>query len=311
MEDRVNVLVVDDNHSWVENYEEALGDLGYCAHAAFDLETALNLLDRKFFHVAIVDVRLDETDKDNLQGLDVLQRIWELDEGTAAIMVSGFPMTDLLPSFMAYQVFDFVKREREPDAIARQYRSAAFIKGVIDKLGSPAEALERVERAAFAARRAYSRRKWLASPVGFFGGLSGKGMQGSLQGAGMVELWPFLGTLCRPFFPWIHSAQAAIHVTDQESGDVGKVLAIEGCAWSRMLGKPLIIRFGRRGLLVQSMDIVPLGVSCRGARIGAELVHQRSAHFEGRAWAVDGVSFGEAFSPPPIRRTSRARGGLA
>jgi DNA-binding NarL/FixJ family response regulator len=302
---------VDDNRSWVENYEEALSDQEYVTRSAFDLGSALSLLDRQFFHVAIVDVRLDDADKDNLQGLDVLQRIWELDEGTAAIVVSGFPMTDLLPSLMAYQVFDFVKREREPDAIAKQYRSAAFIKGVIDKLGSPAEALERVERASSAARRAHSKRKWLQSPFGFFRGLSSKDVQASLRGAGMVELWPFLGSLCRPLFPWTHSAQAAVRVFDRKDSQDCGVAAIENFAWSRALGKPVVVRFGPTSAFARSMDATPVGVSCNEARVGAEIAHQRSDHFEGKAWAVDGVSFDKAFSPPPVKRVSRGRGKLS
>jgi CheY-like chemotaxis protein len=307
MNDRANVLVVDDSRSWLENYEEALTEQGYNVQVASDLKAALGLLDQQFFHVAVVDIRLDERDKDNFEGLDVLQRIWELDEGTAAIVVSGFPMADLLPSFMAYQVFDFVKREREPDAIAKQYRSAAFIKGVIDKLGSPAESLKRVERAVLASRRAHNKEKWLRSPFGFFKGLSSKEIQSSLGGAGMIELRPFLGSLCRPLFPWLHGQYTAVKIADQIDGGDNEILAIEGFAWSRALGRPLIVRFGRRRLFARSIEVVPIGVSCGNAKIGVEMAHQRSDHFEGKVWAVDGVPFGEAFSSPPTRRASEAR----
>jgi CheY-like chemotaxis protein len=307
MGSRINVLVVDDNRSWLENYEEALTDQGYSVRTAADLRTAQSLLDQQFFHVAVVDIRLDERDRHNFEGLDVLQRIWELDEGTAAIVVSGYPMADLLPSFMAYQVFDFVKREKDPDGIARQYRSAAFIKGVIDKLGSPAESLDRVEQAVLVSSRSHNRKRWLQSPFGLFKGLSGREIQASLRGAGMVELRPFLGSLCRPVFPWLHSSHAAVKIAERETQGEGNVLAIEGFAWSRASAEPIVARFGRRQSFARSIEISPVGISCGVTKIGAEIAHQHSDHFEGKVWVADGVRFEDAFSSPPTRRISEAR----
>ena len=303
MEDNINILVVDDSPSWCAIYEEALSESAYAVHIASDMTSALDCLNQQFFHVAIVDIRLDPDDRDNVEGLDVLQRIWELDEGTVAIVSSAHATADMLPSFRAYSVFDFVaKRELSPDDLARQYKSAAFIKGTIDKSGSLTESLARIDQAVLEARRISNNRKWLESPFHLFRGLSSRHMQADLGGAGLVELRPFLGRLCRPLFPWLHGSRNVVSILD----DSGKTMAVEGYVWSRALGKPVIARVGRREHFEESVSQAPVGASWDGAETGEAILRQSSPHFEGLVCLVTDKSFDANFNPPPPRRTSKS-----
>ena len=302
MNETVNILVVEDSPSWCAIYQEMLSEAGYAVHIATDLNQALESLNRRFFHVVIVDIRLDDQDRDNVQGIQVLQRVWELYEGTMAIVSSAYATADMLPAFMSYGVFDFVaKRAASPDDLARQYRSAAFIRGTIDKTGSLDESLKRIEQAVVEARRIATSQKWLVSPFRVFKGLGGRDVQMLLKGAGIVELRPFLGRLSRPLYPWLHGTNDSLIVRDENH----QVLALESYLWSRALGEPVVIRLGRRDLFARSLDQMPLGAGWHGAQVGKPLVHLTSPHFEGMVCPVLNKAFAESFHPPVPRRVSR------
>jgi CheY-like chemotaxis protein len=301
--DRVNVLVVDDSPSWCAIYQEALSDAAYTVRLAGSLTEALDCLNQQFFHVAVVDIRLDNDDRDNVQGIEVLQRIWELNEGTMAIVSSGHATADMLPAFMSYGVFDFVaKREASPEDLARQYKSAGFIKGTIDKAGSLDESLRRIEQAVHEAQRVAASQQWLVSPFRVFKGMSGRNVQAVLKGAGIVELRPFLGSLSRPLYPWLFGPDAPVLVHDAG----GHTVAVEGYLWSRALGRPVVLRLGRRESFDESLRSAPLGNCWRGARLGDQLAHLTSPHFEGMVYAVTNQSFAGSFQPPAPRRVSKS-----
>ena len=302
MNETVNILVVEDSPSWCAIYQEMLSEAGYSVHIATNLSQALESLDRQFFHLVIVDIRLDDQDRDNVQGIQVLQRIWELYEGTMAIVSSAYATAEMLPTFMSYGVFDFVaKRASSPDDLARQYRSAAFIRGTIDKTGSLDESLKRIEQAVLEARRIATSQKWLVSPFRVFKGLNGRNVQMLLKGAGIVELRPFLGRLSRPLYPWLHGTSDTLIIRDETH----KVLALESYLWSRALGKPVLIRLGRRDHFARSLEQAPFGAGWHGAQVGEPLAHLTSSHFEGAVCPIVNKSFVEAFRPPVPRRVSR------
>jgi CheY-like chemotaxis protein len=303
MKETVNILVVEDSPSWCAIYQEMLSDAGYSVHIATDLTQALESLNQRFFHVAIVDIRLDNDNRDNIQGIQVLQRIWELQEGTMAIVASAYATAEMLPTFMSYGVFDFVaKRVNNPDDLARQYRSAAFIRGTIDKTGSLDESLKRIEQAALEAQRIATSQKWLVSPFRVFKGFNGRDVQMLLKGAGIVELRPFLGRLSRPLYPWLHGANDTFIIRDGSGG----VLALESYLWSRALGKPVTVRLGRRNLFALSLEHAPFGAAWPGAQVGEPIVHLSSPHFEGVVCPVLNKSFTDSFHPPAPRRMSRS-----
>lgn len=303
MQERVNVLAVDDNVDWRDLYQEALTEKGYIVQTAGDVASALALLDRQFFHVAIVDIRLDETSDEDFQGLRVLQRIWEMDEGSVALVLSGHTSSDLLGHLRSYEVFDFVnKGVTNPAELARQYKAAEFIQGTLDKgITSLQDVLRRTEQAVGRARREATKRRWLQSPFHFFKGLASRDIQLTLKGAGMVELRPFVGLLCRPLYPWLQSQIPAMVVHDE----VGNALAIEGFAWSRLLGQPVVVRFGRRECLEAAQDFLPLGASFPGATVGASLYAHESPHFVGVVHALESVSFDDQFRPPASQRVGK------
>ena len=89
-EPRVSVLIVEDNPSWQMNYRELLEDEGYFVQVASTRQQAELLLKEQRFDLAIIDIRLDESDPNNIEGIRLAERIEALETKLPVIMTSGY-----------------------------------------------------------------------------------------------------------------------------------------------------------------------------------------------------------------------------
>jgi DNA-binding NtrC family response regulator len=79
-----SILLVDDDVDICKNMADILSDLGYEVETAYDGPTALELLRRKPFHVALLDLRMPGMD-----GLTLYREIKKVRAGTAAMIVTA------------------------------------------------------------------------------------------------------------------------------------------------------------------------------------------------------------------------------
>jgi len=87
--EQLKVLVVEDDVSWQGIYKHNIEKSG-CDVAIVGSKTeAFEVLERVSFDLALLDVRLDKADDQNIDGLLVLERISKLKEGTKSIVVTG------------------------------------------------------------------------------------------------------------------------------------------------------------------------------------------------------------------------------
>jgi CheY-like chemotaxis protein len=84
------ILVVDDLPDWRATLSGILLDEGYEVCAAEDRQEALRLLEAERFHLAVLDVRLDEADEDNREGLELMRQIKAYDPTIAVIILTGY-----------------------------------------------------------------------------------------------------------------------------------------------------------------------------------------------------------------------------
>ena len=84
------ILVVDDLPDVRATLSGLLSDEGYDVRSASSRVEALQLVDAERFHVAVLDVRLDETDEDNQDGLLLMHDIREKDPTVAIIILTGY-----------------------------------------------------------------------------------------------------------------------------------------------------------------------------------------------------------------------------
>ncbi len=295
MESKPRVLIVEDDSTWQTVYRDALTAAGYLVETAGDLATAMEVLDRRFFHVAVVDLKLSE-DESNRDGLLVLRRIWALDE-TLVVVGSGFADVSMFDEFRQIGIFGFTEIPTE----ARKHLQAIdFYKGHVRKDEFFVSIMDKINKAVLEALSKSVSQKWLASPFAVLKDVSARDVQQLLGVGPMTELRPFLTSLIQPLFPWLQAKRDVVMIKDEHQR---KVVAFEALCWSRDLGKPVVIRFGRRDTFHKLNDIAPVGSDGLDIEIQEEQSRKSSSHFEGVVYHVANIDFDRYFDPPPVKKS--------
>lgn len=95
------ILVVDDLPDWRETLSGLLSDVGYTVEVAESKSDALGQLESQSFNLALVDVRLDEPDEDNIDGLDLAEEIRRRWPSTKIVIFTGYGTSERLSRAMA------------------------------------------------------------------------------------------------------------------------------------------------------------------------------------------------------------------
>ena len=90
------VLVIDDDHDTCASYADVLSDLGYEVDVAHDGPGAMELVNRKAYRLALVDLRLPGT-----TGVELFRRMREVDEEIAAFLVTAYATTEAIDAALA------------------------------------------------------------------------------------------------------------------------------------------------------------------------------------------------------------------
>jgi CheY-like chemotaxis protein len=122
-EKRFRILVVDDLDDWQKTLSGLLREAGYEVDVAGSLNQATKLLRSNLFDLAVIDVRLDETDESNIDGLNLASEIKHLWPSVKTIIITGYDNPEV------------VRRAMEPVGPNQERLAADFIsKTEADKL---------------------------------------------------------------------------------------------------------------------------------------------------------------------------------
>ncbi len=108
------ILIVDDEEQWRKELVETLKRSGFHVDAVSRAKEALELASESFYHVLVLDIRLVHTDRSNVEGIDLLEELFErgLCVATKVIMLSAFGTKEhMRTSFRKYKVVDFLSKE--------------------------------------------------------------------------------------------------------------------------------------------------------------------------------------------------------
>lgn len=110
---RGKILVVEDFADWRELLTGLLQREGHEVQAAATLQEARDYLDQaKDLDLAILDIRLVETDEMNQDGMRLLSEIHERQGFTRVIMITGHgTMETQRKAFRQFHAFDFFRKE--------------------------------------------------------------------------------------------------------------------------------------------------------------------------------------------------------
>ena len=90
------LLVVDDIKDWQTTISGILQDNGYDVSVAGSLDDAILLLNADEYTLALLDLRLDETDEDNVDGLNLAKIIRDRWPRVKIVIVTGYGTPEIL-----------------------------------------------------------------------------------------------------------------------------------------------------------------------------------------------------------------------
>ncbi len=94
------LLVVDDIKDWQITLSGVLRDIGYIVATAGSMAEAIKLLENNKYDLALLDLRLDETDEDNVDGLKLAEIIRDRWPEVKMIVVTGYGTPEILQKAM-------------------------------------------------------------------------------------------------------------------------------------------------------------------------------------------------------------------
>jgi DNA-binding NtrC family response regulator len=103
------VLIVDDQKNWRDTLEELLQAEGYQIRTSDNLAEARRLLSTADFDVGVLDIRLLNEDRYDIQGLQLLSEIKEAGLRTRVLVMTGYasPETEARVKEIGAEVFVF------------------------------------------------------------------------------------------------------------------------------------------------------------------------------------------------------------
>ena len=85
-----HILIVEDILDVRTTICGLIEDAGYSVHTASSRKEALTLLETTYIHIAVLDIRLEESDEDNQDGLNLMHDIANKYPSIATIMLTGY-----------------------------------------------------------------------------------------------------------------------------------------------------------------------------------------------------------------------------
>ena len=113
-----HVLIVDDEKQWRDELVETLDRGGLQADSVPTAAEALERLNQRLYHVLVLDIRMNESDFSNVDGIDLLDDLDRrgLTEATKVIMLSAYGTKEQMrKAFRDYKVADFISKGRFDD----------------------------------------------------------------------------------------------------------------------------------------------------------------------------------------------------
>ena len=100
------ILIVDDNPDIRNILNELISDLGYNTRLAANYDQALSEIDKKLPDVALLDVKLSNTE--NHEGLKLLEHIKKKNKDIPVIIISGHANIEMAVDSLRLGAFEFI-----------------------------------------------------------------------------------------------------------------------------------------------------------------------------------------------------------
>jgi ActR/RegA family two-component response regulator len=131
------ILILDDDEQWITTFRKVLQGKVAKIDSVHSLAEAIDLIDKRYFNVAIVDLRLNNDDPSDGSGMEFLAAVQErgLGDVLAPIMCTAFGnLTNAIEALRDFHVIDFISKgsfkeesllQAVDKAVERQHRNLA------------------------------------------------------------------------------------------------------------------------------------------------------------------------------------------
>lgn len=119
-EDRIEVLLVDDEVGYLEVLKKRLGLRGLGVTTASTGTEAIRILRQQEFRVAVVDLKMDDMD-----GIEVLKIFRKMDPHLAVIILTGHGSEQAAREGVAEGAFDYLTKPCDLDQLLEKIREAS------------------------------------------------------------------------------------------------------------------------------------------------------------------------------------------
>ena len=124
----LKILLLDDEPIVGKRLKPALSKIGCDVEVFQDPISAMARINEVTFDIVVTDIRMDEMD-----GMQVLERVLAKSPKTKVIMITGYAMIALAREAMEKGAFDFIAKPFKPDDLRQVIAKAA------EAIGSPIE----------------------------------------------------------------------------------------------------------------------------------------------------------------------------
>ncbi len=120
MDNKISILIVDDEDSVRESLYSWFVEDGYKVECAQDAKTALNLLETAMFDIILTDIKMPGMD-----GLEMMRRIKSSNADAIIIVMTAFATVDTAVQALKDGAFDYITKPFDPDDLSHLVRNAS------------------------------------------------------------------------------------------------------------------------------------------------------------------------------------------
>ncbi len=109
---KIQVMVIDDEVIVCKRLKAALEKKGYEVEIFESSKAAMDRYEEKHFDVIVSDIRMDDID-----GLDVLERVQSSSNPTKVILITGYATVEIARAALAKGAFDCIAKPFKPNEL--------------------------------------------------------------------------------------------------------------------------------------------------------------------------------------------------
>lgn len=105
----LDICIIDDEVVVCKRLQQFLGKAGYSIETFVDSQSAIDRINEKRFDIVVTDIRMD-----NIDGMEVLDRVLKKQEQTKVIMITGYATIEIAREAEAKGAFGFISKPFRP-----------------------------------------------------------------------------------------------------------------------------------------------------------------------------------------------------